>query len=182
MVSTAYVKSPTARIHNGLSAGSYQDMTRVARLNEYMWTDLLMENGDNLVRELDFFMDTELVKAAGMPIPDFFAQRGEAAFRALETEVLREFSKRSGLVIATGGGVVTRAENRDLLRQNSTVVFLEREDVRALPKAGRPVSQVRPIEQLAAERLPLYRAWCDVTVRGVDPQTNAKNILEAVSA
>ncbi|HNX99463.1 MAG TPA: shikimate kinase [Oscillospiraceae bacterium] len=127
-------------------------------------------------------MDTELVKAAGMPIPDFFAQRGEAAFRALETEVLREFSKRSGLVIATGGGVVTRAENRDLLRQNSTVVFLEREDVRALPKAGRPVSQVRPIEQLAAERLPLYRAWCDVTVRGVDPQTNAKNILEAVSA
>ena len=56
VVSTAYVKSPTARIHNGLSAGSYQDMTRVARLNEYMWTDLLMENGDNLVRELDYFM------------------------------------------------------------------------------------------------------------------------------
>lgn len=58
VVSTAYVKSPTARIHTGLSAGSYQDMTRVARLNEYMWTDLLMENGDNLVRELDCFMNS----------------------------------------------------------------------------------------------------------------------------
>ena len=58
VVSTAYVKSPTAGIHNGLSAGSYQDMTRVARLNEYMWTDLLLENGDNLVRELDFFMNS----------------------------------------------------------------------------------------------------------------------------
>lgn len=58
VVSTAYVKSPTASIHSGLSAGSYQDMTRVARLNEYMWTDLLMENGDNLVRELDCFMSS----------------------------------------------------------------------------------------------------------------------------
>ena len=58
VVSTAYVKSPTSRLHNGLSAGSYQDMTRVARLNEYMWTDLLMENGDNLVHELDYFMDS----------------------------------------------------------------------------------------------------------------------------
>ena len=58
VVSTAYVKSPTAGIHNGLSAGSYQDMTRVARLNEYMWTDLLIDNGDNLVRELDYFMDS----------------------------------------------------------------------------------------------------------------------------
>jgi prephenate dehydrogenase len=58
VVSTAYVKSPTASIHSGLSAGSYQDMTRVARLNEYMWTDLLIDNGDNLVRELDYFMDS----------------------------------------------------------------------------------------------------------------------------
>jgi prephenate dehydrogenase len=58
VVSTAYVKSPTAQIHSGLSAGSYQDMTRVARLNEYMWTDLLLENGDNLVRELDFFINS----------------------------------------------------------------------------------------------------------------------------
>ena len=58
VVSTAYVKSPTAQLHTGLSAGSYQDMTRVARLNEYMWTDLLLENGDNLVKELDFFINS----------------------------------------------------------------------------------------------------------------------------
>ena len=58
VVSTAYVKSPTARIHNGLSAGSYQDMTRVARLNEYMWTDLFLENRDNLENELNSLINS----------------------------------------------------------------------------------------------------------------------------
>lgn len=53
VVSNAYVKSPTAKIHNGFSAGSYKDLTRVAWLNENMWTDLFMENKDNLVFEVD---------------------------------------------------------------------------------------------------------------------------------
>ena len=53
VVSNAYVKSPSANEHNGISAGSYKDLTRVAYLNENMWTELFMDNGDNLVRELD---------------------------------------------------------------------------------------------------------------------------------
>ncbi|MBR6364542.1 MAG: prephenate dehydrogenase [Lachnospiraceae bacterium] len=53
VVSNAYVKSPTARSHKGFSAGSYKDLTRVAWLNEDMWTELFLENGDNLVKELD---------------------------------------------------------------------------------------------------------------------------------
>ncbi len=53
VVSNAYVKSPSANEHNGISAGSYRDLTRVAYLNETMWTELFLENGDNLVRELD---------------------------------------------------------------------------------------------------------------------------------
>lgn len=53
VVSNAYVKSPTAKDHNGFSAGSYKDLTRVAWLNENMWTDLFMENKDNLVFEVD---------------------------------------------------------------------------------------------------------------------------------
>ena len=53
VVSNAYIKSPTASDHAGFSAGSYQDLTRVAALNEGMWTDLFLENRDNLCTELD---------------------------------------------------------------------------------------------------------------------------------
>lgn len=53
VVSNAYVKSPTAEIHTGMSAGSYKDMTRVAWLNPEMWTQLFLDNRDNLVGEID---------------------------------------------------------------------------------------------------------------------------------
>lgn len=53
IVSNAYVKSETAKSHGGFSAGSYKDMTRVARLNAKMWTELFFENSDNLINELD---------------------------------------------------------------------------------------------------------------------------------
>lgn len=53
VVSNAYVKSPQAKAHKGFSAGSYKDMTRVARLNENMWTELFMENKEHLIFEID---------------------------------------------------------------------------------------------------------------------------------
>ena len=53
VVSNAYVKSPTARSHKGFSAGSYKDLTRVARLNEEMWSELFVENKEHLTAELD---------------------------------------------------------------------------------------------------------------------------------
>ena len=56
VVSNAYVKSPTARDHDGFSAGSYKDLTRVAWLNETMWTELFLENKDALLFELDSFI------------------------------------------------------------------------------------------------------------------------------
>ena len=52
VVSNAYVKSPTAQEHKGFSAGSYKDLTRVARLNALMWTELFLDNADNLSREV----------------------------------------------------------------------------------------------------------------------------------
>lgn len=52
VVSNAYVKSPRAKVHRGFSAGSYRDLTRVARLNEVMWTELFLENRDNLSAEI----------------------------------------------------------------------------------------------------------------------------------
>lgn len=57
VVSNAYVKSPTAKNHDGFSAGSYKDLTRVAYLNENMWTELFLENKKYLVEELNYFID-----------------------------------------------------------------------------------------------------------------------------
>ena len=53
VISNAYIKSETAKSHGGFSAGSYKDMTRVAWLNEKMWTELFSENSDFLIKELD---------------------------------------------------------------------------------------------------------------------------------
>ncbi|MBQ7288343.1 MAG: prephenate dehydrogenase [Clostridia bacterium] len=58
VVSNAYVKSPQAQIHRGFSAGSYKDLTRVARLNEVMWAELFMENRDNLLFEIDTIVES----------------------------------------------------------------------------------------------------------------------------
>ena len=57
VVSSAYVKSPAALNHKGFSAGSYKDMTRVAKLNENMWTELFLSNRDNLASELDSLVE-----------------------------------------------------------------------------------------------------------------------------
>ncbi|MEG1835413.1 MAG: prephenate dehydrogenase [Oscillospiraceae bacterium] len=57
IVSNAYVKSPNAKVHSGFSAGSYNDLTRVAKLNEVMWTELFLENKENLISELDTIIE-----------------------------------------------------------------------------------------------------------------------------
>lgn len=56
ILSNAFIKSPTAREHKGFSAGSYKDMTRVAWLNPDMWTELFLENSNNLTEELNFYI------------------------------------------------------------------------------------------------------------------------------
>lgn len=53
VVSNAYIKSPAAKVHRGFSAGSYRDLTRVAKLNENMWAELFVQNADYLTKELD---------------------------------------------------------------------------------------------------------------------------------
>lgn len=57
ITSSAYIKSPTAQLNRGFSAGSYKDMTRVARLDENLWTELFLANSDNLTNELELFID-----------------------------------------------------------------------------------------------------------------------------
>lgn len=58
IISNAFIKSPTARSHNGFSAGSYKDLTRVAWLNPQMWAELFLSNRDNLLQELDFLISS----------------------------------------------------------------------------------------------------------------------------
>ena len=115
-----------------------------------------------LGREL---VDTDelVVQAAGCSIPRLFAEKGEETFRQMEHQAVVQAGSRSGLVIATGGGVVTRRENWDPMRQNSVVVFLRR-PLDKLPTDGRPVSQANPLEELYRRRLPLYEGAADWTV------------------
>ena len=107
--------------------------------------------------------DEELVNTYGTDIPAIFAAEGEAGFRAKETAVLEALGKQSGLVIATGGGCVTRAGNYPLLHQNGTIFRLTR-DLGKLPNDGRPLSQVTKMEDMYRVRKPLYEAFADFTI------------------
>ena len=126
------------------------------------------------------FLDADkcIEERIGMSIPEFFAREGEDAFRRIETEVLRDLGKESGLVIATGGGCVTRAENRDSLHQNGRIFFLRR-DLSLLPTKGRPISQANPLEELYRVRLPLYLSFADAEIENMAaPERCADRILE----
>ncbi len=107
--------------------------------------------------------DAAIVKAAGKSIPDIFAQEGEEGFRTLEAKVLAELGKRSGTIIATGGGCVTRAENYPSLHQNGRIFWIQRE-LSQLPTKGRPISQSTDVKKLYDTRRPLYEAFADDTV------------------
>lgn len=104
--------------------------------------------------------DEKIAAQAGMPIPEIFAQDGEEGFRRLETQVLSDLGKQSGLVIATGGGCVTRQENYPLLHQNGKLFWLRR-DLDLLPTDGRPLSQRQSLDAMYARREPLYSSFAD---------------------
>jgi shikimate dehydrogenase len=123
--------------------------------------------------------DEEIVKLAGKSIPEIFAQEGEDFFREKETAVLAKYGKESGLVIATGGGVITREENYAHLHQNGIIIYTERE-VEALARNDRPLSQ-GDLHKLYETRQPMYRRFADKTVDGNDtPKNVSEKILEAV--
>ena len=119
--------------------------------------------------------DALIEELAGMPIPEIFAQQGEAAFRAYETQAIAQLGKRSGIVLATGGGCVTRSENYPLLHQNGTILWLQR-DLAALPTDGRPLSQAGKLEAMYALRRPLYARFADHTI------SNNGSVEETVAA
>jgi prephenate dehydrogenase len=83
IISNAYIKSPSARGHKGFSAGSYNDLTRVARLDADMWAELCIENSDFLINELDGFIQT-IVR-----YKDALAKRDQKSLRDLLDECSR---------------------------------------------------------------------------------------------
>lgn len=108
------------------------------------------------------FIDTDeiIVRNSEMPIPEIFSSFGEDEFRKRETEAAKEAGKASGIVIATGGGIITREENYYPLHQNSYIIWLKR-DTSLLPVDGRPISQTNDINELYRKRAPLYESFCD---------------------
>ena len=127
--------------------------------------------------------DAEVEDLAGKSIPEIFAQEGEEMFRRMETTVLAELGMESGLVIATGGGCVTREENYPLLHQNSRIIWLDRCPAR-LPTEGRPLSQKTHPAQLYEMRKPMYKAFADATVNNNGTKgetvTEILNLLEVL--
>ena len=125
-------------------------------------------------------VDERIVEMAGCSIPGIFLKDGEEGFRQIEHQALCEVSKESGLVIATGGGVVTRRENLDPMRQNSLIVWLLR-DLSLLPKEGRPLSQANSLTEMFKVREPLYRAAADcIADNNGSLQDTLKQIMEAM--
>ena len=126
--------------------------------------------------------DREIVRRIGMPIADYFARAGEAAFRDRETELCRELSGREDLVIATGGGLVLRPENVAALKVRGVVVFLNRpagEIFDSTSMAGRPLAQNGRAAFLEtfARREPVYRAAADGVI---DDFSSVEATVEAI--
>ena len=109
-------------------------------------------------------LDGEIVNRAGKSIPEIFAEDGEAAFRALEHEVVCDACREQGAVIATGGGAVLREDNVRAMRQNGRLMLLTR-SLDELPLSGRPLSKSPgALREMWRVREPFYRGAADFTI------------------
>ena len=112
--------------------------------------------------------DEALEARLGRKITDIIPQDGETVFRQMESDTLAELGKQSGLVIATGGGCVTRERNYPLLHQNGTILWLTRQ-LHKLPTEGRPLSQPGKLQEMFAQRQSLYRQFADAEISNDGP-------------
>jgi shikimate kinase len=138
---------------------------------------LLAERFGRVSADVDRLVEA---RCGGSTVAEVFAERGEAAFRALESEVLAEVLAGPDSVVATGGGAVLDPRNRELLAREATVVWL-RADLDVLVERLRRTAEARPLladdpattlRRLAVEREPLYREVADLVVdaTGLRPQ------------
>jgi shikimate kinase len=133
-----------------------------------------------------FDTDEIISSKSKMPITEIFSTHGEEHFRNLETETLRSMSLEEPAIIVTGGGIVLRAENMDLLRQLGTVVWLDADEAtlrtRIRGLSDRPLLQTAnpraALSELLAAREPLYRRAADLRVDV--SQKNTQQIAELI--
>ncbi|WP_316659376.1 shikimate kinase [Ralstonia condita] len=124
--------------------------------------------GRAVARRLDlpfFDSDHEIEARCGVRVPVIFELEGEAGFRDRETHMIDELTSREGVVVATGGGAVLRPQNRAMLRERGTVIYLRANPhdlyLRTRHDKNRPLLQTEnpraKLEELHAIRDPLYR-------------------------
>ncbi len=109
--------------------------------------------------------DEEVLIFSGKTPAESITNEGEASFRKVETEVLKELCKQSASVISSGGGCVTVDENFDIIRQNAVVIWVKR-PLEDLSTEGRPLS--KSLEELKAMyelRAPKYEKISDITIK-----------------
>ncbi len=113
-------------------------------------------------------IDEEIMKMAGCDIPSIFRQRGEEAFRTLETQVLEKvLFSHSGCVICTGGGVPLKEENREAMKRTGRIFWLDRSLPLLCPTSDRPTaSSYEAMKNRYEERYPIYQATADVRILG----------------
>ena len=119
-------------------------------------------------------MDEEIVSSAGMSIQSIFEEKGEPAFREIETQIAKKLSEVKKAVVATGGGVVTRENNmKFFMSESSAIIFIHRHVTRFITTPKR-VMEKRPLLQktsldkllnLYKTRLPLYRKYCNFEIQ-----------------
>ncbi len=139
-----------------------------------------------LTRRRWFDTDTVISDRHGR-ISDIFEYYGEAHFRALETEVVKELSTQDGLVISTGGGLVLNYENAELLRKKGKIFFLkatletllERVRVDETRPLLRDTSTSARLQELLRERTPVYEHVSDYVIEtdGLSPEDVANKII-----
>ena len=116
--------------------------------------------------------DKAIEESTGVDIPTIFEFEGENGFRDREQKMLQQLTELKGIVLATGGGAILRQENRDLLKENGIIIYLQcsidrimertrRDTQRPLLKTANPKER---IEQLYKEREPLYLNCADLVV------------------
>jgi shikimate kinase len=105
-------------------------------------------------------LDSEIERRCGRTIPELFRERGEAEFRALESEVLEQWGRAASGVIATGGGVVERAPNIAIMLRTGRVLWLDVPFDTLLQRLARSKDE-RPLFKNPEQALRLYRSRLD---------------------
>jgi shikimate kinase len=128
-------------------------------------------------------LDTDVALAAGRSIEQVFSAEGEEGFRDREAEALRARADGPPAVVACGGGILVRPENRDLMRMTGTVVYLEGSlevlASRVRPFEGRPLLRSeRDLEVLLQQREAAFLSTSAVTV---DADGDPERIAEAIA-